>query len=320
MNKRVLLVLAMSASMVSLVGCAGDRAKGSSSTGGSAGEVLVVPPPSSSESGATTAPANPPTIIVVPAEPQEAPPAGGMGGSTPGGTSEQWREDFRQLDVNGDGLIDQNEAQGDVNFSALFGRLDMNGDGLISPSEYEAMHSGGSGAGGSGGEGGSEPPLDAIIVPGPVVIVPQENPAAGGSAGSSDRGSSGTSYTFQQLDGNNDTFIDKQEAQPYPTLSDNFDQADVNKDDVLTGSEYDTWSQSQGQSSSSGAAGAGGAGGAEAGGFTFQQLDGNNDTYIDKQEAQQYSTLSDNFDQADVNKDNVLTGSEYQTWAEKQGG
>ncbi len=323
MNKRLLLVLAMSASAVSLAGCAGDRAKGSSPTGGASEEVLVVPAPSSSDSGATTAPANPPTVIVVPVEPQETPPSGSMGGSAPGGTSEQWREDFRQLDANNDGLIDMNEAQGDVNFSALFGRLDMNSDGVISPSEYEAMHRGGSGAGASGGEGSSEP-REAIIVPGPAVIVPQESPAAGssasGSAGSSERASSGTGFTFQQLDGDNDTQIDKQEANVYPALSDDFDQADVNKDNVITGSEYDTWSLAQEQSSGSSAAGAGAAGGTSGAGFTFQQLDGDNDTFIDMQEAQQYPTLSDNFDQADVNKDNVITGSEYDSWVQKQGG
>ncbi len=313
MNKRLLLVLAMSASAVSLAGCAGDRAKGSSPSGGSSGEVLVVPPP---DSGATTAPANPPTVIVVPAEPQAA-PEGSMGGSAPGGTSEQWREDFRQLDVNDDGLIDQNEAQGDVNFSALFGRLDMNSDGVISPSEYEAMHSGGSGAGSGGGQGSSEPP--AVIVPGPAVVVPQEDPATGAGAGGS-AGSSGTGFTFQQLDGDEDTQIDKQEAQQYPTLSDNFDQADANKDQVITGSEYDTWSLSQGQSSGSSAAGAGSTGGGSSGtGLTFQQLDGDEDTQIDKQEAQQYPALSDNFDQADLNKDLVITGSEYDSWSQSQG-
>jgi hypothetical protein len=320
MKKQLLLVLAMSASVATLAGCAGDRTKGSSPSGGSSGEVLVVPPPS--DSGATTAPANPPTVIVVPVEPQEAPPAGSMGSSPPGGTSEQWREEFRQLDANGDGLIDQNEAQGDINFSALFGRLDMNSDGVISPSEYEAMHSGSSGAGASGGEG-SGPPPDAVIVPGPAVIVPQEDPAAGssasGSAGSSERASSGSGFTFQQLDGDNDTQIDRQEAAQYPTLSDNFDQADVNKDEVITGSEYDSWALAQGQSSGSSAAGAGSAGGSSSGsGLTFQQLDGDNDTQIDRQEANQYPSLSDNFDQADLNKDEVITGSEYDTWSQSQ--
>lgn len=322
MDKRVLLVLAMSASAMSLAGCAGDGAKGSSPSGGASGEVLVVPPPSGGESGATTAPANPPTVIIVPAEPQEMPPEGGMGGGMGGGTSEQWREDFRRLDINGDGLIDQSEAQGDVNFSSLFGRLDMNSDGLITPSEYEAMHSG-VGAGGGGGEGTSEPP-PAVIVPGPAVIVPQDEPVAGGSAsggtGSSERASSGTGFTFQQLDGDNDTQIDEQEARHYPALSDNFDQADLNDDDVLTGSEYDAWALSQEHSSGGSAAGAGGMGGTSGGGFTFQQLDTDNDTYIDKQEARQYSTLSDDFDRADVNRDNVITGTEYQDWAEKQGG
>jgi len=42
---------------------------------------------------------------------------------------------FRQLDLNGDGRLTQDEAKHDLNFGPRFNDIDINRDGIISPGE-----------------------------------------------------------------------------------------------------------------------------------------------------------------------------------------
>lgn len=42
---------------------------------------------------------------------------------------------FRQLDLNGDGQLTQNEAQSDLNLGPRFNDIDINRDGVITPEE-----------------------------------------------------------------------------------------------------------------------------------------------------------------------------------------
>lgn len=42
---------------------------------------------------------------------------------------------FRQLDLNGDGRLTQEEAKGDLNLGPRFNDIDINRDGIITPEE-----------------------------------------------------------------------------------------------------------------------------------------------------------------------------------------
>lgn len=62
------------------------------------------------------------------------------GSTTPRSTQQQPSEQsFSQVDVNADGLISQDEAQGSEQLADSFNQADANGDGYVNQSEYNSM-------------------------------------------------------------------------------------------------------------------------------------------------------------------------------------
>lgn len=58
------------------------------------------------------------------------------GSTTPRSTQQQ---SFGQVDVNADGLISEDEAQGSEKLADSFDQADANGDGYVNQSEYNSM-------------------------------------------------------------------------------------------------------------------------------------------------------------------------------------
>jgi hypothetical protein len=88
--------------------------------------------------------------------------ASGPGSASPGsgaqvGASAQM--DFRQLDANNDGMIDQTEANKSTRLRSDFKSMDKDGDGKISRTEWSShqARSGGSASTGASGAGGGRP-------------------------------------------------------------------------------------------------------------------------------------------------------------------
>lgn len=61
------------------------------------------------------------------------------GSTTPRSTQQQSEQSFSQVDVNADGLISQDEAQGSEQLADSFDQADANGDGYVNQSEYNSM-------------------------------------------------------------------------------------------------------------------------------------------------------------------------------------
>lgn len=136
---------------------------------------------------------------------------------------------------------------------------------------------------------------------------------------------------FEELDSNQDGFVNREEAQNEQQLIQNWDQVDQDSDGQISQTEFSAFeAQPSGGAATSPMAPAGAAeegttgedAGAGAGmanqeaGATgelaaFDQLDADRDGYISEQEAQQHPRLSDNWQAADVNADGQVDPAEF---------
>lgn len=70
---------------------------------------------------------------------QDAPPEQSQGAANAAAHSEVVeRELFGRLDVDGDGMISDTEAEADAEFDGSFSAIDSDGDGLVTSAEYDA--------------------------------------------------------------------------------------------------------------------------------------------------------------------------------------
>lgn len=174
---------------------------------------------------------------------------------------------FVQLDQNKDGYISQQEARTEPQLSQNMRQYDQNKDNRLDRSEFSAFE---------------QQQKQSQL----------KGPATG-------------AVSFQQLDTNQDGYIDMREAQNDQQLSSNLQQFDTDQDSRLDESEFSAFEQ-QAKAAGTGAA------------ATFQQLDMDKDGFISQQEAQSDPQLSSNMQQFDTNKDNRLDQAEFSAFEQQQ--
>jgi EF hand len=122
---------------------------------------------------------------------------------------------FKQLDVDRDGSISEDEARADPSLSGSWNDLDGNGDGSLDMEEFSAS------AAETSAAGATKADMPATRH--------QEHAVQGG--------------LMKELDEDGDGAISQQEAEAEAQLSDNWDQLDRNADGKLDSRELDRFDQ-----------------------------------------------------------------------------
>ena len=179
---------------------------------------------------------------------------------------------FEDVDSNGDGSIDREEARNffgdEPNFDEEYDKVDANGDGMVDHDEYMASdggdHEGGDGDDGpppfedvdSNGDGsidreearnffGDEPNFDEeydkVDANGDGMVDHDEYMASDGGDHEGGDGDDGPP-PFEDVDSNGDGSIDREEARDYfgdePNFDEEYDKVDANGDGMVDHDEY----------------------------------------------------------------------------------
>lgn len=199
-----------------------------------------------------------------------------------------------QIDRNGDGVIDRDEAKAHPRLAAKFDALDKNKDGKLDASE-RPRHAG-KRHGGRHGHGARGGFADAAL------DIDKDGRISRAEAAASER----FAARFDQLDVNRDGFIDKADREQHAKARRDtwFAAADADRDGKLTRAEIDAADATRRAEFQQRMQ----ARGAER----FAALDTDKDGRISRDEAKAAGRLADRFDALDANKDGYLGKDELQ--------